>query len=90
MAYRSMLRKRIDSNHTPIVAALRATGALVQSLATIGGGCADLLVLHRGKLSLLEIKTLKGKVRADQAKRMAEGWPVQVVRSVDEAIAAVS
>ena len=47
---------RIDDNHTAIVETLRAIGCTVQSLASVGGGCPDLLVSRNGKLWLLEIK----------------------------------
>ena len=39
---------KIDSNHAEIVAALRGIGAYVMSLASVGGGCPDLLVGFRG------------------------------------------
>jgi hypothetical protein len=35
---------------------LRAYGATVQSLATVGNGCPDLLVGYQGKTLLMEIK----------------------------------
>lgn len=47
---------RTDSNHSDIVAALRAIGATVQSLATIGQGCPDLLVGYRGANYAIEVK----------------------------------
>jgi hypothetical protein len=47
---------RIDANQREIVAALRAAGATVQSLADVGRGCPDLLVGYRGVNYVLEIK----------------------------------
>lgn len=47
---------KIDSNHAEIVAALRGIGAYVMSLASVGGGCPDLLVGFRGHTFLVEIK----------------------------------
>lgn len=47
---------RIDSNHGKIVEALRRTGHSVVSLASVGGGCPDLLVGRNGINVLLEIK----------------------------------
>ncbi len=49
-------RAKIDANHAQIVKALRNAGASVQSLATIGCGCPDLLVGFKGKNFLMEIK----------------------------------
>lgn len=47
---------RIDANQTDIVDALRAVGASVQSLASVGGGCPDILVGHQKANYCLEIK----------------------------------
>ena len=45
-----------DGNHTEIVNALKAVGAQVQSLASVGKGCPDLLVAYRGFWYVLEVK----------------------------------
>lgn len=47
---------RIDANQDAVVSALRAAGARVLSLAPVGDGVPDLLVGHRGRLMLLEVK----------------------------------
>lgn len=47
---------RVDANQAAIVAALRAAGCSVQSLAAIGKGCPDILVGSRGLNWVLEIK----------------------------------
>lgn len=80
---------RLDSNHRDIVAALRKLGALVQSLAALGGGVPDLLVCFRGKLCLMEVKSPGGKLRADQLTFQDVGWPVFVVNSVGQAVEAL-
>jgi hypothetical protein len=49
-------RGKIDRNQVEIVRALRKIGASVQSLADIGQGCPDLLVGHRGRNFVLEVK----------------------------------
>ena len=49
-------RAKIDANQTAIVLALRAAGCAVQSLATIGKGCPDILVARGGMNYLIEIK----------------------------------
>ena len=61
-----MRRAKVDGNHAEIVAALRQAGASVQSLATIGHGCPDLLVGIGGHTALLEVKAPKGRVTPDQ------------------------
>jgi hypothetical protein len=83
-------RSRTDSNHAAIVAALRACGCQVLSLAAIGKGAPDLLVLNRaGELMLLEVKGPNGKLTDEQVS-FHEKWPVYVVRTGQEAVDAVS
>lgn len=47
---------KIDANQEAVVSALRAAGASVQSLAAVGKGVPDLLVGHKGKTLLMEVK----------------------------------
>ncbi len=83
---------KIDANQTEIVKALHQVGASVQSLASTGKGCPDLLVGFRGVNWLLEIKDGQ-KVKS--ARRLTpdqiewhESWRgrVYIVESVDQAI----
>ena len=78
---------KVDRNQGDIVTDLRAAGATVESLATLGKGRPDLLVGYRGVNWLLEVKVDKGKLTPDQ-----EAWhptwrgQVAIVRSADEAL----
>lgn len=47
---------RLDGNQHAIVDALQRVGASVQSLASVGDGCVDLLVGYRRLNFLLELK----------------------------------
>lgn len=86
---------RVDDNHPQIVDALRGIGATVQSLATVGKGCPDLLVGYRGINLLLEIKDGSKPPSARRLTPDEEAWhatwrgPVAVVESVDEALRAI-
>lgn len=64
--------KKIDDNQTQIVKHLRAVGASVQSIASVGRGAPDLLVGYRGKNYLFEVKApgspSKQKLTADELK----------------------
>lgn len=81
-------RARVDDNHAEIVDALRLAGWKVVSLATIGSGCPDLLCYRTGQpLRLLEVKGWHGVITSDQERFMADGWPVTIIRSVDDALA---
>lgn len=55
---------RVDGNQAEIVDALRRVGASVQSLASIGKGCPDLLVGYNGTTYLMEVKD-PSKPKAD-------------------------
>lgn len=82
-----------DGNSTAIVSALRAAGCVVRFIdCPVGvGGIPDVLVGFRGRTVLLELKVKGGRLNPKQ-KAFHEGWnggPLHVVRSVDEAMAAV-
>lgn len=83
---------RVDANQSKIVAALRKIGATVQHLHTIGKGCPDILVGHRGQNVLMEIKDSAKppsarKLTPDEEKWHAE-WAgqVHIVSSEQEAV----
>lgn len=82
----------MDRNQGEIVAALRALGATVTSLATVGKGCPDIVVGYRGTNLLMEIKdglkpTSARALTDGEAKWHAE-WQGQVaiVESIDDAV----
>ena len=77
-------RPRVDQNQTAIVAAYRAKGLLVLSLASMGRGVPDLLVGAPPVLCLVEVKMPGGTITPDQL-RFHSLWPVVVVTSVEEA-----
>jgi hypothetical protein len=82
-----------DRNAATIVSALRAAGAVVwyiESAANVAG-LPDLLVGHRGKTYLLEVKTPRGRLSAQQ-QDFIQGWtggPAVIVRSAEQALAAI-
>ena len=82
-------KARIDDNQNRIVAVLRKMGCMVLSLAAVGRGVPDLLVLHHG-LHLIEIKDgskppSARKLTPDQ-KRFHALWPVEIMESEDDAL----
>lgn len=83
---------KVDANQTEIVKALRQVGASVQSLASTGKGCPDLLVGFRGVNWLLEIKdgqkVKSARKPTDDQVVWHESWRgrVYIVESVDQAI----
>ena len=89
--------KKVDANHKMIVEGLRAVGAGVQSIATIGKGVPDLLVAFRGRWYIAEVKD-GNKSPSHRALTAAERkwhdefmWkaPVHVWESLDEALKAI-
>lgn len=86
-----MTRKRTDQNQTEVVEALRAIGASVQSLASVGSGCPDLLVGYHRQNLILEIKFEKGTWTDPEVKwHMNWHGQVAVARTAEEAIAIVT
>jgi hypothetical protein len=78
---------KVDANHTEIVQALRDIGASVQSLASLGNGCPDILVGWMGNNYLMEIKSPGGKLTPDESEwdRMWQG-DNSIVYSIDDAL----
>ncbi len=81
-------RGRVDTNHGEIVDALRKAGAFVQSLASVGHGCPDLLVIHRSRCYLFEAKaTKKSRLTEDEALwHLMAGDVVHTVTTPEEAL----
>ena len=77
---------RRDSNEASIVRVFQDMGCIVFRLDRP----VDLLVYVFKSLSerllLVEVKTPNGKINEKQSEFIAEGWPVHVVRSEDDAI----
>ncbi len=86
---------KVDANQSLIVGALLSCGASVQSLASTGKGCPDLLVGHRGRNLLMEIKDgakvpSARKLTPDQVE-WHQQWRGQVIviENVEQAVAAL-
>lgn len=86
---------RVDGNHREIVDGLRNVGASVQSLATIGKGCPDILVGFRGVNYVMEIKDGSKppsgrKLTPDESKwHLTWRGQVCVVESLQDALIAI-
>ena len=78
---------RVDKNQKDIVRAVRAVGADVQHLHFVGKGCPDILVGFRGGNYLMEIKSKRGAMTADELDWHIK-WRGQVciVRNEDDAL----
>jgi hypothetical protein len=81
----------VDQNQPSIVEDLRAIGASVQSLASVGKGCPDLLVGFRGSNYVFEVKNpdvppSRRQLTPDEIK-WHERWrgSVYVIHSFEEA-----
>ena len=75
---------KIDANQPEIIEALLDNGYRVKSMASAGDGFPDLVIGHDDWtfVRLVEVKNGKaGRLTGDQKKFIAEGWPVDVVRS---------
>lgn len=79
--------RRRDGNETAIREALEDIGAAVLQVSE--PGAADLLVLFRGRLQLLEVKQPGGRLTPAQQRRRREGWPIVVVQTEADALNAI-
>lgn len=74
-----------DKNEIEIVRTLERLGCIVERLDKP----VDLLVLlpayHGSRVVLCEVKVAKGKFTESQKQFVKAGWPVVVLRSVDDA-----
>lgn len=76
-------RKR-DQNEAAIVGALQRVGAQVVRISE--KGAPDLLVLWGGSLFVMEVKSPKGRTTRAQDETFGKGWPVYLVRSIEDAL----
>lgn len=56
----------------------------MRSLAGQGDGIPDLLCLFQGDVILVECKVKNGKLTERQINFIAEGWPVRLVRTIED------
>jgi len=86
---------KVDANQTAVVSALRAAGASVQSLASVGKGVPDLLIGFRGVNLLMEVKDGN---KAKSAQKLTEDqlrwhglWlgPISIVDGPEAALRAL-
>ncbi len=77
-------RTRRDATEPEIRRALVQVGASFIMLDPF-----DLLVLFRGRITMLECKTKKGKATRSQELLTQAGWPLVYVRTPDEALKAI-
>lgn len=92
------MSKRTDGNHSEIVTGLRAVGAFVQSIASVGRGCPDVICAYRGRWYVAE---LKDGSKPPSHRRLTEAekvWheqvgdraPIYIWESLDEALAVIN
>ena len=89
-------RGKLDGNHNAVVAELRELGFSVQSLASIGDGCPDLLVGRHARNFLFELKNpeqvpSKRMLTPDERKWFAN-WKGQVrkVETTEEIVEVIA
>lgn len=88
-------RAKVDANQAQVVAALRAVGATVLHLHTLGDGAPDLAVGFRGVTYLLEVKDGSKPPSARRLTPDEERWHAAwrgqsaVVDGVDGALRAI-
>jgi hypothetical protein len=81
MGFRGRHKNRRDTNEGVIVATLQANGVQVYPMDQP----CDLLCLFRGEVHLVEVKAPKGKLTDAQEEFLNDGWPLTILRSVEDA-----
>jgi hypothetical protein len=79
---------RKDKNHNQIADELRQAGFRVLDLYQVGDGCPDMLVCGHGRQVLVEIKSDRGKLTAQEGLFFAS-WDiglVMIARSAEDVI----
>ena len=79
----------METHQLALVTLLRQyPGAVIHSLASVGGGTPDLLLGYQGETTLIEVKGRGGKLNDLQRAWHAEwtGTPVAVVRSQEDVV----
>jgi len=72
---------RVDRNQEEIITALQRTGWAVERIRQP----TDLLIAKAGRMLLCEVKDgPKAKLRPSQQRIIARGFPVIVIRSLDD------
>jgi hypothetical protein len=83
---------RTDGTHAEIVKTLRSIGFFVQSLASVGNGCPDLLVSRCGCWHLIEVKNgnlspSEQRLTGDETEWISRAKaPVNILHSAEEAV----
>lgn len=88
-----MRAARVDRNQAEIVEALRAAGATVQLLHTVGEGCPDLAVGYAGQTAFVEVKDGMKPLSAQRLTPEQQKWhadwkggTLAIVRDVEGAL----
>lgn len=80
-----MRAKRVDQNHGEIRDTLRQLGWTILDTSSYPG-FVDCLGIRAGAMRMIEIKAGKGRLTKRQAKLIAQGWPIVIVRSTQDAV----
>lgn len=86
---------RVDENQKEIVSGLRAIGATVALLSSLGSGIPDILVGFRGKNYLMEIKNPEKPIRDQRLTKDEQVWidawwgQVDVVKTLGEGLVVI-
>lgn len=81
---------KIDANHVELTEAMRKCGYLVRSTAAVGRGFVDAIAFRHDRVYLVEFKGEKGRLTPDQEAFIAEGWPVHIVKNIDDVLTLAS
>lgn len=82
-------RLRKDANHSDVVSWFEHCRCLVWDAAAHGAPFDLLVRTPSGRIVVVEVKHGKGKLTDNERDMIADGWPVRIVRDVDDVVAIV-
>lgn len=80
-----MRAKRTDANHREIISTLRILGWQVADTHDLPN-FVDAVACRGLDVRLIEIKAPKGTLTSSQDFMVSNGWPIKILRSVDDAV----
>ena len=78
-----MRPRRTDANSRELLAALRRMGWVCIPTHELRN-FVDIMACRAGQVRLIELKTDRGKLTASQERLIDEGWPIHLVRTVED------
>lgn len=78
-------RAKVDSTHREVIDTLRQLGWDVEDTHTLPN-FVDAVAMRGEQVRLIEIKGVKNRLQPSQKRLIDRGWPIVILRSMQDAI----